>query len=374
MSGGRRRGNGARVLGARREDDVAAAQRDEAVMGRSAARGVERDDVDVGQRDELALAGVEVIGQPAAVALDGQANGAGEAIPLGLDDDPLFTLVHARDPSGPVGVIQRTGHQYDRNMNVSRRLHRLALAALAAGILLAAAASAGARTVVTIDGSVTPPITAFTLKPQILSLELDLRFASDVPGGLPGTVARTTIFFPHGPRVNSALFPSCDPQRLLRQRGRPSACPSGSRIGGGTAFGTSPSFEGVNERLTVDLYNGPRGRSIVMYLRGLNPVAISGMINASFTPLRGGRWGYRLSLRVPENLQEISPDILASLLRFTTRVGGSVRVREGGRTVRRGYIEVLACPPGALVPVRGLFGFRDGSTATTDSYIACGRR
>lgn len=259
-------------------------------------------------------------------------------------------------------------------MSVSHALRRVAIVAVAAGVLLAAAASAGARTVVAIDGRVTPPISVFTLTPRILSLELDLRFASDMPDDLPGTVARATILFPHGPRVNGALFPSCNPQRLLRQRGRPSACPRGSRIGGGTALGTSPSFEGVNERLTVDLYNGPRGRSILMYLRGLNPVAISGMINASFTPLRGGRWGYRLSLRVPENLQEISPDILASLLRFTTRVGGTVRVRQGGRTVRRGYIEVLACPPGALVPVRGTFGFRDGSSAATDSYIACGRR
>ncbi|HMJ03567.1 MAG TPA: hypothetical protein VK506_11525 [Conexibacter sp.] len=259
-------------------------------------------------------------------------------------------------------------------MRVSRSFHRLAAAAIATGVLLAAATTASARTVVTIDGNVTPAITAFTLKPQILSLSLDLRFSSDVAGELPGTVARTTVFFPHGPRVNSALFPSCNPQRLLRMRGSSRACPSGSRIGGGRALGTSPSFEGVNERLTVDLYNGPRGRSILFYLRGLNPVAISGMINASFTPLRGGRWGYKLALRVPEGLQEISPDILASLLQFTTRVGGSVQVRENGRTVRRGYIEVLACPPGALVPVRGVFGFRDGSSTTTDSYIACGHR
>lgn len=260
-------------------------------------------------------------------------------------------------------------------MRVSGPLRRAVAASLAASAALAVAgAPAGARTVVAIDGVAGPAISAFTLKPQILDLTLDLRFSSDVEGELPGTVARATIFFPHGPRVNGALFPSCNPQRLLRQRGRPAACPRGSRIGGGTALGTSPSFEGVNERLTVDLYNGPRGRSILLYLRGLNPVAISGMIDASFTPLRGGRWGYRLSLRVPENLQEISPDIFASLLRFTTRVGATVRVRENGRMVRRGYIEALACPPGALVPVRGVFGFRDGASATTDSYVACGHR
>lgn len=259
-------------------------------------------------------------------------------------------------------------------MSVSGTTHRALAAAIAACVLLAAAATASASTVVAIDGSAGPPINRFVLKPQILSLSLDLRFGSDVAGELPGTVSRVTIFFPHGPRVNGRLFPSCSPRRLLRMRGSRRACPRGSRLGGGDALGTSPSFEGVNERLTVDMYNGPRGRSILMYLRGLNPVAISGMINASLKPLRGGRWGYKLSLRVPQNLQEISPDIFASLLRFQTRVGGSVVVRERGRRVRRGYIEALACPPGALVPVRGVFGFRGGGTTATDSYIACGRR
>jgi hypothetical protein len=41
---------------------------------------------------------------------------------------------------------------------------------------------------------------------------------------------------------------------------------------------------------------------------------------------------------------------------------------------RYGFIEALACPPGALVPVRGVFSFRGGESTTTDSYIACGHR
>jgi hypothetical protein len=257
-----------------------------------------------------------------------------------------------------------------RNMRVSRPLRPLVVAAIVAGALLACAPLAGARTIVELGGSATPPISFFTLKRQILSLEIDARFSSDVAGELPGTVSKATIFFPHGPRVNGALFPSCNPRRLAQMRGRRGACPRGSCLGGGTALGTSPQFQGVNEKLTVDVYNGPRGRSILFYLRGLNPVAVSGMIDAPFVPLRGGRWGYRLTMNVPPGLQEISRGIFTSLLRFTTRVGATVRVRG----VRRGYIEALACPPGALVPVRGVFAFRGGASATTDSYIACGRR
>jgi len=238
--------------------------------------------------------------------------------------------------------------------------------------LAAAAAAAGARTLVQLTGTATPPISAFTLKPQTLSLTIDASFTNDLGGDeLPGTVSKAVIYFPHGPRVNGRLFPSCDPRRLQRLRGASRACPRGSRLGGGTALGASPQFGiGVRERLRVDLYNGRGGRSIIFFLTGLNPVLISGMIVAPFDALRGGRWGYRLTMNVPHGLQEIASGIFASLLDFRVRTGGSV-VRGGHRY---GFIEALACPPGALVPVRGVFSFRGGERTTTDSYIACGHR
>jgi hypothetical protein len=250
------------------------------------------------------------------------------------------------------------------NMSVSRTI----AVVLAATALLAG--SAGARTLVAINGIASPAISVFTLTPQTVRLTLDTSFSTDVPGELPATVAKAVIYFPHGPRVNGALFPSCDPRRLRRLRGAPSACPAGSRLGGGVALGTSPQFAGVVEHLKVDLYNGAGGRSIVFWLHGESPVLIAGMIVAPFTALRGGRWGYRLTLNVPHDLQEIASGVFASLLDFKVTTGGSV-VRHGRR---HGFIETLACPPGALVPVRGVFSFRGGGSATTDSYIACGHR
>ena len=252
------------------------------------------------------------------------------------------------------------------------RVHRtLAVALTALAALAALAGSAGARTVVTLDGTATPPIGDFTLTPRTLSLTIHASFANDVAGELPGTVSRAVIFFPHGPRVNGRLFPSCNPERLRRLRGASRACPRGSRLGGGTALGASPQFGvGVREQLKVDLYNGKGGRSIIFFLRGLNPVLISGMFVAPLKALHGGRWGYRLTIEVPHDLQEIASGIFASLLDFRVTTGGSVRVN--GR--RHGFIEALACPPGALVPVRGAFSFRGGESTTTDSYIACGHR
>lgn len=256
-------------------------------------------------------------------------------------------------------------------MRVSRSIARLVIAGIAAGALLAPGAAAGAKTLVTISGTASPAIIAFTTTPQPLSLSIGVRFTSDVPGQPTGTVTKSTIYFPHGPRVNGALFPSCNPKRLQQLRGQRSACPKGSHLGSGKATGTSPQFPGVVETLAVDVYNGPGGRSLLFYLDGRNPTLISGMIDAPFVALHSHEWGYRLTLNVPHSLQELSPGIFASLLTFTTKVGASVNVREHGRLVRRSFIEALACPPGTLVPVRGVFDFRGGESTTVSSYIGC---
>lgn len=241
-------------------------------------------------------------------------------------------------------------------------LRATALAATAA-LLGASPAAASARTLVQIGGSLSPAIVAFTTTPQRLSLTVDVRFASDAAGSLPGTVTKSTILFPHGARVNGRLFPSCDPRKLARLRGSRRACPRGSRIGGGTALGASPQLQGVTEKLTVDVYNGPRGRSVIFYLRGSLPASISGMIVAPLQTLHSHKWAYRLTLAVPHDLQEIATGIFASLLRFTTKVGGTAH--------GHGYIEALACPPDTLVPIEGTFDFLDRTSTTADGYLTC---
>jgi hypothetical protein len=260
-------------------------------------------------------------------------------------------------------------------MRVSGSSVRRALLVLLSAVVLAGVASpavAGAKTIVQIGGSAGPAIIPFTTTPQPLGLTVDVHFSTDVPGSDPGTITRANVFFSHGPRVNGALFPSCDPHKLQHAHGMPSACPRGSRLGTGSALGTSPQFHGVLAHLAVTLYNGPGGRSILFWFHSSIPITIDGMINAPLRAIHDHKWAYQLSLAVPRGLQVLGPGIYASLLRFTTHVGGSVRVREHGRTVRRSYIEALACPPGALVPLRSVFDFRDHSSTTANGYITCG--
>lgn len=259
-------------------------------------------------------------------------------------------------------------------MRVFQPIRATALVALTASCaLLAAGPAANARTAVALSGSVSPALTGFPTTPQNVALTLEGRVVGDdIDGRFPATSTRIVLEFTHGARVNGALFPSCDPARLARMRGRAGACPRGSKIGSGYAFGTAIS---VTARLMMDVYNGPGGRSMLFYFTANNPVLIREMINAPFEQLRGNRnYGFRLTLPIPQGLQELTDGMVTSLRQFKATVGGmTVRTKERGRTVKRGFIEVMTCPPGALVAAHGTFSFRDIAPLSVDSYIGCGR-
>jgi hypothetical protein len=237
---------------------------------------------------------------------------------------------------------------------------------------LVSGAPAHARTSVALTGVVTPALTGFSTTPQNVRLTMEGRIVGDdIDGRYPATTRRIVLWFTHGARVNGRWFPSCDPRRLAALKGLPRACPRGSKIGSGWAFGTAIS---VTARLTMDVYNGPGGRSMLFYFSADNPVLIRDMIVAPFDQLRRGRYGFRLTLPVPDGLQELTDGMVTSLRQFKATVGGmTVTTRERGRIVRRGFIEAMTCPPGALVVVRGEFSFRDVAPQATDSYLGCGQ-
>ncbi len=61
------------------------------------ARGaVQAGHLDVSEGQEDPLGGVQVVGQAAAIAVDGQPQQPGDPVAVGLDDDPLVAMLHAR--------------------------------------------------------------------------------------------------------------------------------------------------------------------------------------------------------------------------------------------------------------------------------------
>ena len=77
-----------------REDDVLTMDRDEVVM-LDFGVAVKHLHGGIGQRDELALGGVQQIGQPAAVAIAGQRRDTDDAVARRIDGDALVTMLHA---------------------------------------------------------------------------------------------------------------------------------------------------------------------------------------------------------------------------------------------------------------------------------------
>jgi hypothetical protein len=242
----------------------------------------------------------------------------------------------------------------------TRALVSLAAAAALAGV--AAPEGAGAATEVRLDGRLSPVIREVPRRPPSMTLRMTAHFIGDGPGFQPPILDHSVIRFPFGSRLNNRLFPSCDPA-LINRRG-PGACPAGSLIGKGHALVFADT---ERQRLTVRLFNGRRGRSVVFYFHGTNPARVDTAFAAPLRRKRGGRWNYVLSIPVPDTLQVVA-GIPIYVSEFVSTVGATRVVR--GR--RRGFIEAWACPPGAQVPVRGDFEFLESGPAGVSSWIRCG--
>jgi hypothetical protein len=230
----------------------------------------------------------------------------------------------------------------------------------------ALATTTGDMTVPELSGSVSPTMDRVGGGPKSVALGIKLGFTSQDPNQLPATLAKAELKFTRGAVVNGRWFPKCDPKRLTARK----KCPRGSLLGRakiGAAVGPNVA-DMLAVPLTADLYNGPRGKSIVFHFKGNVPIPINVVQVAPLTKIRERFYGFRLVVPVPEVLQMPLTGVPSSVLNFAVTVSG--KVRHKGR--RRGYIETSLCPPGAQVPLLGNFTFRDGVVRSDKSTIVCG--
>jgi hypothetical protein len=244
----------------------------------------------------------------------------------------------------------------------------LALLACAVGLSTSAAlaATTGDKTEPWLEGAVGPTYDRVGGPPRAMGLTVRLGFNSLDPTQLPATLARAELKFTRGAVVNGAWFPKCNPARLRAHK----SCPKASFLGRaqiGAAIGPSVS-EMMNVPLIADLYNGPRGKSIVFHFKGSVPVPINVVQDAPLTKINERFYAWRLVVDVPEILQLPLVGVPSSVLDFEVTVKGTVKHK--GK--RRGYIETSLCPPGAQVPMIGNFTFRDKIVGTKKSTIVCG--
>ena len=178
--------------------------------------------------------------------------------------------------------------------------------------------------------------------------KLDLTVDTD-DGTSPPTTKETVVSFGKGIKFNSNIFPACT-LATLNSKG-PSGCAKGSKVGTGSAtalVGGSPGEPkpSTTEALKITAFNGPQGKTLLLFLDGDSPAAIkqaiTGTLKKSSSP-----FGYELDVTIPPNLQQPLPGLYAPLVKFTVNVGATLKKKKGKKTVKVNYIETTSCPTGA---------------------------
>ena len=188
------------------------------------------------------------------------------------------------------------------------------------------------------------------------------------PGSPAGTFAtqKATIFFDKNLVFNGQAFKECKPSDPAKPLGAEvkSKCAS-AKVGAGVAAGQATV--GDQENLTVTAYNGAptkankANRWFYLHVEGSVPLKIDSVIAATLT--RGsGLYGVKLVVPIPPNLIQPITGITATLLNFSTSVGGTSKGLP--------YIGLKGCTSGKL-KFKGTFVYTDNTSKTATTTAPC---
>jgi hypothetical protein len=186
------------------------------------------------------------------------------------------------------------------------------------------------------------------------------------PGSPAGTFAtnKATIFFDKNLVFNAKAFKECKPANKSAPVGSDvkAKCAS-AKIGAGKAAGQATV--GGQENLTVTAYNGSAkangDRWFYLHVEGSVPLKIDSVIAATLKRATGD-YGYKLDVPIPANLVQPLTGITATLLNFSTSVGGTSKGVP--------YVGLKGCSGGKL-KFKGTFVYTDNTSKTVTDTAAC---
>ncbi|HEX6696044.1 MAG TPA: hypothetical protein VF080_04590 [Solirubrobacteraceae bacterium] len=188
------------------------------------------------------------------------------------------------------------------------------------------------------------------------------------PGSPAGTFAtnKATIFFDKNIVFNGKAFKECKPSNASAPVGSEVKSKCGSaKIGSGKAAGQATI--GGQENLTVTAYNGAptkanaANRWFYLHVEGSTPLVIDSVIAATLKRASGD-YGYKLEVPIPANLVQPLAGVTATLLNFSTSVGGTSKGLP--------YVGLKGCSGGKL-KFKGTFVFTDNTSKTVTDTAAC---
>lgn len=102
-------------------------------------------------------------------------------------------------------------------------------------------------------------------------------------------------------KFNTSKFPSCK-QSVVQAN--PAKCPSGSKVGTGKAVGIVAALGNLRSDLVVTAYNGGNNK-LFMRVETDEPVLIESVLVGTLKSA-SGKYGKKLDVAIPENLQNIA--------------------------------------------------------------------
>lgn len=169
---------------------------------------------------------------------------------------------------------------------------------------------------------------------------------------------KATIHFDKNLKFANSKYRSCSLSQVQQDDLK---CPSASRVGKGTA---SAEAIGQTENLTITAYDGPGANKFFLKVVGREPLEIDAVLNASLRD-DTGKFGKKLVVPIPENLQQPLTGVFATLTRFTTTV---FALSKG-----QSYVSLAGCPTSKKLSFKGDFEFTDGDKKTAVDTISCSR-
>ncbi len=233
------------------------------------------------------------------------------------------------------------------------------LAIAATGALALAVGGVGISSAVSpnlsMDASISPTKHGTKKKPRNVRLTVKLHTAAGPSDG-PFATSKTVVHLDKSLVFNGKALKTCS-QALVQQDN--TRCPKGSKVGTGFAHAVAA---GAPEDLTVTAYNGPGGNKLELLVLGSTPLVVHGTIEGKLVKDKG-KYGNKLLVNVPSNLQQPVQGLYATLQEFDT-------ILKGTGKKKKPYIGLAACKHKKL-NVAVDYVFSDGSKGHASTTAAC---
>jgi hypothetical protein len=212
-----------------------------------------------------------------------------------------------------------------------KKLAIIGLAMTAALAMTAVAVAQYALPVVQVEGKVTPTNAGTKKKPKNGSASVSFTVNRESAS----TVQQFAFHLPKHVKISGKGLRYC-PATQINAQG-PTECPKGSKVGKGSAnVLVGPNRFPVT--LKVDVYAGSRDE-IAVYLSGLTPIALRGLINDAPAP-----YGQKVTVDIPQQVQQ-TPAGYVYLTGVDIKLGPKRGTTGKGRKKKKtNFVGVTGCP------------------------------